>query len=337
MFRMLLCLWIVAVSASDLDRSADDALIEELQSLMGQEQWWPKGGNAKLPRKTWERWKQCQQPGFPSLLRDNRTRTSVRAAHVKVMEWLVRHHRDHPRRKQLADSIGQRLVHLGLVTHPYQWAEVLNEQLSSFPVLDPHTDPIPWPGVAKALQWLETNYTLLLSAFHGAAKHHRFREHPEGLHLTGLWETAYISRERCNRKSYPEVCHLLEVIDEIWPKVDEAEAMEAVLEARFARLHPGTAVVEHTADTNQRIKIHCGIENPSNVTMFIGHAQVCWQPGRCYLVDDSYAHHISSEDSDQPRTILELKVAHPDLVWADYLDEEDGTLVPKRSGGRSEL
>ena len=119
MFRMLLCLWIVAVSASDLDRSADDALIEELQSLMGQEQWWPKGGNAKLPRKTWERWKQCQQPWFPFIAAGTTgLGTSVRAAHVKVMEWLVRHHRDHPRRKQLADSIGTAIGAFGVSYTP---------------------------------------------------------------------------------------------------------------------------------------------------------------------------------------------------------------------------
>lgn len=51
-----------------------------------------------------------------------------------------------------------------------------------------------------------------------------------------------------------------------------------------------------------------GMENPSNVTMYIGDDELTWQPGRCHLVDDSYEHHIESKDTDSLRTILELKV-----------------------------
>ena len=249
--------------------------------------------------------------------------------HVKVMEWLVRHHWDHPRRKYLAESIGKRLLRLGLVPSHYQWTEILNEQLSSFSgLLDPKVDRIPWKAVETSLHWLESNYTILHDAYQSAFESRRFQEHPEGIHLTGLWETAYISQDRCKAKRYPELCKLLEAIDEIWPK-EAFSKWEAVQEARFARLHPGTLIVEHTADTNQRIKIHCGIENPSNVTMHIGQHDLSWQAGRCYLVDDSYAHHITSKATDEARTILELKVVHPDLAFADFL-EDDGTVRPRK-------
>lgn len=267
-------------------------------------------------------------------LQSNRSRTAARARHVHALEWLVRVHWDHPRRQELSDALGERLVTpLHLAPHRKQWTEALNEQLASVPVLDV-VDLIPWPGIRSAIRWLEGNFSdVILPAFQEASAHQRFLEHEEGLHVTGYWETAHIAHPKCKADLYPKFCKLLKAIYRALP------VRHGIQEVRFARMHPDTRVAEHTASTNQRVKIHCGVENPSDIGMSIADGYVTWKEGKCYYIDDSYSHHILAGPNDLPRTILELKVVHPDLAWADYLDEDTGEPVknPYRWRKRTEL
>merc|ERR1712023_170704 len=69
----------------------------------------------------------------------------------------------------------------------------------------------------------------------------------------------------------------------------------------------------HTSTTNQRLKVHCGIPNPDGVSMHIANDTVQWQRGRCVLLEDSWEHELSSESWQRPRTIVELKLPHPDV------------------------
>ena len=105
-----------------------------------------------------------------------------------------------------------------------------------------------------------------------------------------------------------------------------------IQEARFATLHPGTVVGQHTSSTNQRIKVHCGIRNPSRIAIQIANHSLVWEEGKCILIDDSYEHALSSPKEAQRRTILELKISHPDLDHAPLLDDEDGRVMITRDG-----
>ncbi|CAE7221355.1 asphd2 [Symbiodinium natans] len=236
------------------------------------------------------------------------------------MDWLARNHRRHPRRKELMEKVSQRMFQLGLTPSPHQWTERLNEQLTPFVLMDPETQSIPWPGPASALSWLAGNFsTVILPAFSSASKAGAWEEHDEGLHNAGHWELAWIWREdECQAKWHPEVCRLVEDVQAIWP------TREALLSARFSRMNPNTEVMEHTSATNQRIKIHCGVHNPSNVTMYIADKELTWRRGHCFLLDDSYGHRLATAATDEPRTILEIKIYHPDLAWADCLDDDGG-------------
>eukprot|EP00930_Biecheleria_cincta_P016486 TRINITY_DN13390_c0_g1_i1.p1 TRINITY_DN13390_c0_g1~~TRINITY_DN13390_c0_g1_i1.p1 ORF type:complete len:232 (-),score=38.34 TRINITY_DN13390_c0_g1_i1:79-774(-) len=219
------------------------------------------------------------------------------------------------------------MVRLGLIPHRSQWCEILNEQLASFPLRDPAVDEIPWPGLRDALQWLEGNFTsVMLPAYERSCRMDNFyKEHEEGIHVTGQWEAAYFvsSPPTCKTTDFPEMCKLLKDVDQALPTT------MGVQQARLARMQPGTIVVEHTADTNQRIKIHCGVVNPSGVTMAIADTKLTWQEGRCYVVDDSYAHSIEAKSDAAARTILEIKITHPDLAWAQALHDEDGHLLER--------
>ncbi|CAE7668374.1 ASPH, partial [Symbiodinium necroappetens] len=219
------------------------------------------------------------------------------------------------------ERVSQRLYQLGLTPSPYQWTERLNEQLTPFVLIDPETQEVPWPGPASALSWLEGNFSdVILPAFAAANDAGAWQEHDEGLHNAGHWELAWIWQDdKCEAKWHPKVCDLVQDIQDIWP------AREALLSARFSRMNPNTEVMDHTAATNQRIKIHCGVYNPSNVTMFIADQELTWRRGHCVLLDDSYGHRLATAATDEPRTILEIKIYHPDLAWADCLDD-DGAL-----------
>jgi len=317
-----------AYAGSDLDAKEDKQLVKELKSLVGKEVQWPKGEPNDTPdRGTWKWFAASRAPGFHKTLVSNRSRTEARAQHVHVFEWLARHHRGVAVQPELSARLGHRMVRLGLIPHRRQWCEILNEQLASFPLKDPAVDEIPWPGLRDALQWLEGNFTnVMLPAYERSYQMENFyQEHNEGIHVTGQWEAAYFLShpKKCKTADFPEMCKLLNDVDGALPTT------VGVQQARFARMQPGTIVVEHTADTNQRIKIHCGVVNPSGVTMEIADTKLTWQEGRCYVVDDSYAHSIEAKSDAAARTILELKITHPDLAWAQALHDDEGHLLER--------
>eukprot|EP00439_Symbiodinium_sp_Y106_P033923 s1575_g4.t1 len=306
------------VSSLILDPQKDAELLADLKTLIGSEVNLTKGENAEIPDdKLWNDFKEVNGGD----LRTNRSRTDAREIHVDVMDWLSRNHPHHPRRRELMERVSQRLYQLGLTPSPHQWTERLNEQLTPFVLIDPETQEVPWPGPASALSWLEGNFSdVILPAFAAANDAGAWEEHDEGLHNAGHWELAWIWQDdKCDAKWHPKVCDLVQDIQDIWP------AREALLSARFSRMNPNTKVMDHTAATNQRIKIHCGVYNPSNVTMFIADQELTWRRGHCVLLDDSYGHRLATAATDEPRTILEIKIYHPDLAWADCLDD-DGAL-----------
>ncbi|CAE8639826.1 unnamed protein product, partial [Polarella glacialis] len=239
---------------------------------------------------------ESREKGFFKTMTCNQTRTLARGRHVKIFEWLLRHHRDKPSCPELADRLGRRLVRLGLARHPTHWTEILNEEVFSAPLLDPRKDHIRWPEVREALSWLEGNFTsVMLPEFQSSSG--GFGEHDEGLHVTGYWEADYLIEGRdmtCDDQRFPGMCQLLRAVDDVLPTRSgiQFSGIPSLLQARFARLHPGTLVVDHTADTNQRIKIHCGVVNPSRVSMQIADTVLTWEEGKCYVVDDSFAHSI---------------------------------------------
>ena len=114
-----------------------------------------------------------------------------------------------------------------------------------------------------------------------------------------------------------------------------------VAHVAFNTLQPGTELVRHTSSDNQRIKIHCGVSNPSGVAMEIANETVRWREGACVLLDDSFEHALASEAHDKPRTILEIKLVHPDFetamaVW-DLASYEDASSREKTVENRAPL
>jgi len=183
-----------------------------------------------------------------------------------------------------------------------------------------------WPVVAEGVQKLQG---LTLPVFQkewleSKQKGYRPKDHPEGLHLQGSWQVLYVwEHSTCKQDRFPESCAALKDFD----KALRSQNLGHVQEARFSTLYPRTKVATHTATSNQRLKVHCGIENPGGVQLRIANLTYEWQAGECIVLDDSFEHDIASSGSQKARTILEIKVEHPDLRRSGYaLDEETGRL-----------
>jgi len=217
-----------------------------------------------------------------------------------------------------------------------------------------------WPFLDAAIDALERTIPSVQIEFDAAHKAGLAVEHGEGIHLTGMWDLIHMGcpvgpaageleesqahpMANGQRGMFPKTCQALREFDHAANQGRTFKAVEVrgggvkgrhphIQEARFATLHPGTVVGQHTSSTNQRIKVHCGIRNPSRIAIQIANHSLVWEEGKCILIDDSYEHALSSPKEAQRRTILELKISHPDLDHAPLLDDEDGRVMITRDG-----
>jgi hypothetical protein len=87
-------------------------------------------------------------------------------------------------------------------------------------------------------------------------------------------------------------------------------------EIKYLTAWPGVWIRPHTADNNQVMKIHLGLQNPGGkFYMRAGNDTVHWQAGKAHLFDDSYLHEVNGTavEGDGPRVVLDIKFTHPDL------------------------
>lgn len=252
----------------------------------------------------------------------------LRHAHSLLLTWLAR---QHAVRVDLRRALMQRAAFdLGLWPSEWQWPVVYHKLLGfhAVPLYTMSTIRGRWPSLADAILWLQgTILSVFRSEYQSAtALRSLEEEHPEGLHVSGKWRVSYLMEDAnsCKRDVFPGSCASLATFDR---KIRIAN-QGFVQAARFASLHPGTKVIPHTSVTNQRLKIHCGLSNPDKVNLSIANTSYTWEPGVCVLIDDSFEHEIVSGPRDRVRTILEIKLQHPDLEASGmFLDEESGQSI----------
>jgi len=267
-------------------------------------------------------------------------RFRMRQLYVSLNEYLTRHQ---PQATELRAALNRRAAErLQLWPTPWQWTEAYHEVIGARaqPLYDDRAKlGARWPALARAVSGLEAE---MLEGFtkefvaarpDQAAPAQKQRdlgiehEHPEGLHVTGDWKVMYVwTGKGCTDPNrFRRSCAALQ-------DFQNALGRNLIQEARFATLHPGTKVMTHTADNNQRLKVHCGVHNPSQVELRIADRRFTWQPGKCVVLDDSFEHDIVSPDTAEPRTILEIKLEHPDLQASGFLiDPNTGEKVALRS------
>lgn len=261
---------------------------------------------------------------------DHESKYKLRLRHVQICEWLSRHQSSH---HELREKLMRRAVgRLMLWSSQWQWTEAFHEDLgaSAAPWFPEDSLRKIWPSLAQAVASLQASIVpIFVDEYLRAAS--RSSAHPEGLHVTGTWTVLFIweYEESCKHNLFPRSCVVLQNFD----KAIRAVGQGKIKSARFATLHPGTKVVTHTAPANDRLKVHCGLENPDSVSLRIANLSLIWRPGQCIVIDDSFEHEIESRPDQHARTILELKVQHPDLKASGYfIDEETGKKIYSEKG-----
>lgn len=212
----------------------------------------------------------------------------------------------------------------GVWEHHQQWGTVYNPELRGMPI---YPRPLRWwPELEAAIAGLERHMPAI-TAEHFAEKH-RGTPNEKYLTLKGKWTGVKLVRASrppgitCWPR-YPNTCEALKQFILELPRCSPGQdcidlpapwhEAYTIADATVNVLDPGTSLIRHTSSDNQRIKLHCGISNPSNVSMKIGNQTLVWEPRVCQLIDDSFEHSVTSSDDAETRVILELKIVHPDF------------------------
>jgi len=207
----------------------------------------------------------------------------------------------------------------GVFSHHQQWGSIYNPELRGVPV---YPRPLEfWPELETAISALELNLPALVGEY--SAGVHKWKPVAEQyLKIKGSWnDLSIIDGKRCKRKRFPKSCKRLADFAKLLPRCRGGclnlpapyfEAYE-VVDASFIRLEPGSQITWHTSSDNQKIKLHCGLSNPSRVSLHVANSTMVWQEGACFLWDDSFEHAVVIKESDKPRVILEVVITHPDF------------------------
>lgn len=207
----------------------------------------------------------------------------------------------------------------GVFAHHQQWGSIYNPQLRGMPI---YPRPLEfWPELETAISELEAHLPSMIDEYRVAA-HEWEPVADQFLKLKGAWNRVRLVDDGgCMRDQFPKSCKALSSFAKSLPRCRGGclklpapyfEAYE-IGTANFNRLEPDTQLVRHTSSDNQRIKLHCGILNPSRVALHIANSSMVWREGACFLLDDSFEHVVVSRVSDKPRVILEVKLTHPDF------------------------
>eukprot|EP00929_Paragymnodinium_shiwhaense_P041820 TRINITY_DN21715_c0_g1_i3.p1 TRINITY_DN21715_c0_g1~~TRINITY_DN21715_c0_g1_i3.p1 ORF type:complete len:368 (-),score=48.84 TRINITY_DN21715_c0_g1_i3:604-1707(-) len=81
---------------------------------------------------------------------------------------------------------------------------------------------------------------------------------------------------------------------------------------KLSAMAPGTHVVPHTGTSNNRLRLHFGIQVPVGAVLRIADRNYTWQEGRGLIFDDSFEHEVW-QSGDKFRLILNVDIPHPDL------------------------
>lgn len=321
---------VVMVSPARADIADDDAWLFDQLNQLGRSRndtQWEKGEPNEFPH---HRLAKLKKLNAASVQKMNPSRKfAARKGHVEFCEWLSRHH---PYRADLREKLMIRASdRLALWPSRWQWSEAFHEKIgvSSAPHFPQEQLRERWPVLADQVATLQSGIVSSFIEEHDqvlTSKASRPSEHPEGIHVTGTWTVLYLmdGRGSCKKDQFPRSCAILESFDNAIRSAGQGR----INAARFASLHPGTKVVPHTATSNQRLKVHCGIANPDGVQLRIADLSLEWKRGECLVIDDSFEHELESKPNQRVRTILELKIEHPDLRSSGFsVSEETGKLI----------
>jgi len=240
--------------------------------------------------------------------------TRLRRVHDSVVQNLQFDHQP-----ELATAVMRRGAHhIELWREHQQHTGVWNEQLYNARPANQGCFPstTTWWQTTKAVELLKKVHNELLSEYQqvtNQSQPSRLMEHPHGLQDRGLWFMSifHLSGAGCTDRRFAAGCRAMAALVQLGLHVTEA---------KYLTMYPGTWVRPHTASTNQQLKIHFGISVPKGPTAVLMGCNVShiWRNGTGFLFDDSFTHQVvwhgvEPKSLGEPRVVLDIKFAHPDI------------------------
>lgn len=119
-----------------------------------------------------------------------------------------------------------------------------------------------------------------------------------------------------------EVCNAFPVISNILDQIEELKGVNPGCVC-LSFIYPGTKVNPHFGLSNNKLRLHLGIKNLDDSTLFVKDKgfnknaktlSLKWKKGKAFIFDDSFKHWVINESKgDKPRVILLIDIWHPDL------------------------
>ncbi len=212
----------------------------------------------------------------------------------------------------------------------------MNNTLRPFPSLmyfpGIRSQPIWDSNQFKSVKILQDNFQVIKNEFLNSQQNlqlkndYKLKDNEHSLHK-GEWEWySYImkgSKQDLFKEQFPLTNEIISQMDDIMLSVPFAYTF-------FSRLSPSSKISPHYGPSNIRLRIHLGIDIPSDCSMRVAEEEVKWEEGKCVVFDDTYLHEVENMNISNFRTILLVDIWHPDIR------EEEREAIVKMFGGAYE-
>lgn len=157
---------------------------------------------------------------------------------------------------------------------------------------------------------LENSYSIIKEELNQLRLENRFINQPDGLSKPNHWSVLMLFMPEVKFEVNCARCPQTTSIVESIPGAISAGMW------RFLFLAPGSAIAPHYGPVNTRIRIHLGLQIPSDCAIRVGVNTNNWEEGKCIILDDSFEHEAWNR-SEHIRIIFMVDIWHPDLTKAE--------------------
>lgn len=140
---------------------------------------------------------------------------------------------------------------------------------------------------------------------------------------SGKWNDLFFYtngvRNNVTCTAFPEIAKIIDSIPEIQGVNPGCVCLSFI--------YPGSKVTPHFGISNNKLRLHLGIKNLEDSTLYVKDKgfnkdaktlSLKWKKGKVFIFDDSFKHWvINNSKGDKPRVILLIDLWHPDLSKED--------------------
>tara|TARA_B100001248_G_C27393188_1_gene463704 strand:+ start:2622 stop:3710 length:1089 start_codon:yes stop_codon:yes gene_type:complete len=146
---------------------------------------------------------------------------------------------------------------------------------------------------------------------------------------SGKWNDLFFYtngvRNNVTCQAFPEIAKIIDSIPEIQGVNPGCVCLSFI--------YPGSKVIPHFGISNNKLRLHLGIKNLEDSTLYVKDKgfnknsktlSLKWNKGKVFIFDDSFKHWvINNSKGNKPRIILLIDIWHPDLSKEQILNMQN--------------